>query len=106
MELVEYIKSLILLIEWAPIVNVSMKRRYEVFSAFMFIMMVLIGEIVCFYVLYLLLVSLTKFKDFLILMGYCKQFHAGIIGKLLSIGYLTFMLSDLKADETGIRGQG
>jgi 1-acyl-sn-glycerol-3-phosphate acyltransferase len=87
-ELVEFIKSLILSIEWAPIVNVSMKRRYEVFSAFMFIMMVLVGELVCFYVLYLLL------------------FHAGIIGKLLSIGYLTFMLSDLKADETGIRGQG
>ena len=60
-ELVEYIKSLIISIEWAPIINVSMKRRYEVFSAFMFIMMVLIGEIFCLYVLYLSLVSFTKF---------------------------------------------
>lgn len=60
-EFLEFIKSLIFSIEWAPILNVSMKRRYEVFSAFMFITMVLTGEIVCLYVLYLLLVSFMNF---------------------------------------------
>jgi len=108
-ELVDYIKSLIISIEWAPIINVSMKRRYEVFSAFMFIMMVLLGEIFCLYVLYLLLVRLKKFIiiiDVSILLNYFKQFHAGVIGKFLCIAYFTFMLSDIRADETGIRGQG
>ncbi|XP_070494534.1 2-acylglycerol O-acyltransferase 1-like isoform X2 [Chironomus tepperi] len=74
--------------EWAPIVNVSMKRRYEVFSAFCFIMMVLFAELLSVYAIYLLL------------------FRTGIIGKTLFAGYMIFMLSDLKADETGIRGQG
>ena len=55
-EIIEFIKSSISLIEWAPIVNVSMKRRYEVFSAFMFIMLVLAGELFCLYVMYLLVV--------------------------------------------------
>lgn len=53
--MIEYIKSLLMAIEWAPL-NVPLKRRYQVLSAFMYIMIVLIGEIVCVYVMYLLLV--------------------------------------------------
>lgn len=54
---IEQVKSFVKSIKWAPIISASMKRRLEVISAFTFIAIVLFGEILCFYALYLLAVS-------------------------------------------------
>jgi hypothetical protein len=56
-QFVEQIKSILESIKWAPIITVSSKRRYEVLSAFTFIAIVLFGEAVCLFALYLLAVS-------------------------------------------------
>lgn len=54
---IEQVKSLVQSIKWAPIFSATTKRRLEVISAFTFIAIVLFGEILCFYALYLLAVS-------------------------------------------------
>ena len=54
---IEQVKSFAKSIKWAPIFSASTKRRLEVISAFTFIGIVLFGEIICFYALYLLAVS-------------------------------------------------
>lgn len=59
----EQIKSLLESIKWAPILSVTAKRRYEVLSAFTFIAIVLFGEAVCLFALYLLAVTKKKKID-------------------------------------------
>lgn len=54
---IEQVNSLVQSVKWTPIFSATIKRRLEVISAFTFIAIVLFGEILCFYALYLLAVS-------------------------------------------------
>ncbi|KAG5678467.1 hypothetical protein PVAND_008137 [Polypedilum vanderplanki] len=85
--IINYVRSFLKSIKFAPI-NVPFNQRCEVFSAFLFISMVLFAEALCVLIIYFLL------------------FHGGLVGQIFCIGYFAFMISDIKADETGIRGQG
>ncbi|CRL03396.1 CLUMA_CG016238, isoform A [Clunio marinus] len=75
-------------IKWTPWFGVSWKRRFEVFSAFCFIVIILFIELFC------VIVFSSIF------------YYGGTIGKGLCILYLIFIYIDRKADEDCSRGQG
>lgn len=54
---IEQMKSVLQSIKWTPILSASATRRYEVFSAFLFMAIVLFAESLCAILIYLLAVS-------------------------------------------------